>query len=103
MSYRQIFKYPLVIGNQNIRIHADHKPLCVQMQNDQLCLWAEVDPEQALAWKHVLIVGTGHPFHPQGFDYVGTVQDGPFVWHCYMESGYGSMTKAAIHELPEVK
>ncbi len=90
---RQIFKYPLVIGNQNISIPAVHKPLCIQMQNGMPCLWAEVDPSEAAVWKHVLIVGTGHPFHPEGFSYVGTVQDGPYVWHCYVEGGFGSMTK----------
>lgn len=54
----------------------------VGMQDGLVTLWAEVD---AAAWstpRTFVIGGTGHQI-PEGARYVGTVHDGPFVWHIF--------------------
>lgn len=53
----------------------------------RLCLWAEVMDDAILVPMEVAIVGTGHRI-PVGqgtrFNYIGTVNSGPFIWHIYV-------------------
>lgn len=62
------------------------RPICIQMQGELICLWAEVDPRESFESRTFRIVGTGHPLPPQQRSYIGTVQAGPFVWHIYEET-----------------
>lgn len=49
-----------------------------------LNLWAEVHPNLEKVMRRFHIVGTGNPFpNVQHSAYVGSVVDGPFVWHVY--------------------
>jgi hypothetical protein len=58
--------------------------LSVQYQDDQLCLWARVDHNADHEMRVFGIFGTGHLI-PEGSTYVGTVQEGRFVWHVFEE------------------
>ena len=61
------------------------RPLSVGMQGQDLYVWALVDPEAPIAEHMFAVRGTGHPITPeveQG-DFVGTVFDGPDVWHVF--------------------
>lgn len=61
--------------------HADIRH--VGLQNDTICLWAEVRPENQKVMRKFYVVGTGHPIPTQARLYVGSVQQPPFVWHIY--------------------
>ena len=64
------------------------RPLSVQFQRDQLCLWYEVKPMGEQQTVEVIIFGTGHLF-PAELDhetvFVGTAQDerSQLVWHVF--------------------
>lgn len=80
----KIFKYQVGLGKQTISWFHNGKPLSFQDQDGALCLWVEVDTTQVQHGMTVLVVGTGHEFDPEGLQYVGTTQQGIFVWHCYV-------------------
>lgn len=90
---RTIYKYVLEITDrQVIDVPRSFEPLCVQVQNGCLCLWAEVEFAGLASGANVMqrvieIYGTGnpHPADPSFLrSYIGTVQmmDG-LVWHVY--------------------
>lgn len=82
-----IYKYPLEItDNQVIELPKDSGVLTVQMQNNQLCLWALVDTEQTQRQQvPVKVFGTGNPVDFTGpWQYVSTVQERIFVWHIFI-------------------
>lgn len=89
---RVIHKYPLGLtdSHQILRLPVSAKPLSVQLQGRQLCLWAEIDTEID-GQKEVVIstVGTGRPIPPGAVNYLGTVQAGNFVWHVYASTAMG--------------
>lgn len=58
------------------------KPLTVQYQDGVPCLWVEVRHQAESAEHRFRWFGTGHPI-PDDALYVGTLQEGPFVWHLY--------------------
>lgn len=93
---KAIFKYKLVLnGNpQTVMMPEGAAILSVQFQGSNgivgdICVWAMVDASQ-LQLPHVFYVfGTGQPL-PDIFDvwtlknrHLGTVQQGPFVWHVF--------------------
>jgi hypothetical protein len=79
----KIYKYK--IENNGATIPADAKILTCQMQDHCLHVWALVDPEtHVTAHYDFMIVGTGHDFEPKDWEYLSTIQDGPFVWHIWM-------------------
>lgn len=83
---KTIWKFPLEITDeQTVKMPATANIIAVQFQGEQLMLWAVVDPKVTFANVVVRIVGTGNPF-PDANDcrFVGTVQQGPFVWHVFM-------------------
>lgn len=82
---RTIYKYPLQIADeQTIPLAYGAKILCVQSQNDRLCIWVDCESTNSPASRTIEIFGTGHPMSQQ-FNrcYIGTVQQGAFVWHVY--------------------
>jgi hypothetical protein len=83
---RTVWKYNIAIQDiQTIGIPSDPQPLCVQMQGAGLCVWFEVDTDRPLVRFRIGVVGTGNPLPEEwGWPYyIGTVQDGPLVWHVY--------------------
>jgi hypothetical protein len=83
----RIWKFPLAItGEQMITMPKGTAILSVQMQGNQLSLWALVNERYDDSPCRVHIVGTGHPAdHVLAMPFVGTVQDGPYVWHVFAE------------------
>lgn len=88
---RTIYKYPLLLTDSQIMwLPLSAKPLSVQLQGEQLCLWAEVNAGSSGQKQVVIsIVGTGHPIPPGAVNYLGTVQQGQFVWHVYASAVMG--------------
>lgn len=90
-----IYKYPVTITEkpQPLELPRTAKILHVGMQSTQLVLWAEVDPNEPLVRRTVTVIATGQPF-PRGLgsdnpgDHVGTVFDGPYVWHIFISPSY---------------
>lgn len=62
--------------------------LTAQIQANEICIWAEVNPEAPTERRRFFIFGTGHPIPntPNGLHYISTVQDGIYVWHVYVEA-----------------
>jgi hypothetical protein len=58
--------------------------LSFDIQKGRFTLWALVDPkEEMLQLRRFEIVGTGYDTERRSFEYCGTVNDGPFVWHLF--------------------
>lgn len=63
-----------------------------------LTLWAEVNPDKPTVERTLFVRGTGHPLPDGAISFLGTVMDGPFVWHVYeprMAERVQFVTKAA--------
>lgn len=85
---RSIWKFPLlVVGEQVISVPVGSVPISAQFQRGTLCLWAFVETEAETVEQTIHIYGTGGllPDDDPGI-YVGTVQEGDFVWHVYWVS-----------------
>lgn len=89
---RTIWKFPIKIedtdnnGRLEVKIPGHFiKPLAFQFQGYGLFLWAECNDHQPLKSHWFRVVGTGHELPRVDTVYVGTVQDGSFVWHLYYE------------------
>ncbi len=81
-----IWKYPFdVTDHVIVKVPAQSKVLCVQMQGGRPCIWVLVDPSSARTESlHLRVIGTGHQHVLiDGERYIGTVQDGQFVWHVF--------------------
>jgi hypothetical protein len=80
---RTIFKYPVPVDDL---MHTHSIPagsvVCYVGQQGCPCIWIEVDTSMDRVERRFQIFGTGHPV-PDGFIYVGTALDEPFVWHVF--------------------
>lgn len=84
-----IFKYPIKSGSLFVPKNAEF--LSVQMQRNEITSWWMVDPEALPEEILISVVGTGHPIRDEG-RFLGTVQDGSFVWHIFMLYDYSMRT-----------
>jgi hypothetical protein len=81
---QSIWKYELrVVDHQTVQMPIGARILTVQVQRDALCLWAIVDQEAKRETRIFCIFGTGERFNRPDATYIGTVQDGDFVWHVF--------------------
>lgn len=82
-----IWKYELsVLCKNELMIPQGGKILSLQMQCEEPCIWVQVDPDATLELRVFRIVGTGQKWSvPVRDTYIGTVQQGVFVWHCFEE------------------
>lgn len=87
---RTIWKFSIGQTKAAVKMPIGAKPLAVQVQGDEACLWAEVDSDAETETRHFRIFGTGHDM-PSGMGYsdvyLGTFQQGPFMWHLYELTG----------------
>jgi len=89
---RAIWKHGPFFGAQRMKVMG--RPVHVGMQNGDLFVWTEVDPEWAILpnteeadaqveWHTLMFVGTGMEYDGK---YIGTVHktivSGSYVWHC---------------------
>lgn len=82
-----IYKYPLGPINDSyiVSLPVGAQILTAAIQNDNLTIWARVDPEmEATNNRIVRVYGTGHPIDKHDA-YINTVFDGPFVWHVFVK------------------
>jgi len=80
---KQIWKYKV---ENVIEMPKEAEILSVQIQNGQMfnaCIWVKVNPENELEKREFEVIGTGHSFEDSNKQYIGTYQDGPFVWHLF--------------------
>ncbi len=63
--------------------------LTVQMQGDNLCIWARVDPSAPVADYTIRTCGTGHPLADDVGKYLGSFQlhGGALVFHAFGKEG----------------
>ena len=81
-----VHKYPLVLQDfQTIKL--PQMSTVRKVGHDaagQLCLWAEVNTDNAPEDLRIYICGTGHPV-PDHAQFIDTVFDEQFVWHIWQE------------------
>lgn len=81
-----VWKFSLqrIIGPQKLEMPEAAAILHASMQNGTPCIWAIVNPNAPKVDRHFVVKGTGHSLEGVGYgSYVGTVFDGPFVWHIF--------------------
>lgn len=79
-----IWKYPLdEAGRQTLLMPRGARVLCVQVQADEMQLWALVDDRAPNEPRNFAVYGTGHDLPGKPGEYLGTVQLGAFVWHVF--------------------
>ena len=61
------------------------KILTVKEQNDEVCIWVEVDTGKPLEMRKIMVYGTGHSIPPEPQEYIGTahLNNGALVLHVY--------------------
>lgn len=80
-----IWKFPLNSETSEIDAHVVEF-LTVKIQDGRPCVWAIVDPNGVPRKYKVIILGTGWECNKiDASKYIGTVQDGESVWHCFWE------------------
>jgi hypothetical protein len=82
---KTIHKFEVRIHDmQDIEMPERAAILAVQVQNDKIFLWAEVDTSRLKIKRTILVRGTGHELGiAENAIHIGTVQAPPFVWHIY--------------------
>lgn len=92
---KTIWKFPVMGGDPEITVEMPRgaKLLALQQQRDEVCLWAEVDPEQPREPRRFSWYGTGLKMPAGDRAYVGTVQQagGYLVLHLYEEAQAASL------------
>ena len=80
---KEIWKFPLRDANTEINAPIV-KFLTLQKQGDTVCVWAIVDTSMRASRYSVGFIGTGWMFDEIDYEkYIGTIQDGGFVWHYF--------------------
>jgi hypothetical protein len=87
----EIWKYPIDISQAPLAISMPFgaRILTLQVQHGVPCLWALVNPTATKVARPFVVVGTGHKTPRHAGEYVGTWQDGPYVWHLFEEASRG--------------
>ena len=84
---RVIYKYILKEQDVNVILMPEYATILkVDRQQDQLCLWAEVDTERSRIPYTIRIFGTGNTLpEDEMLTYLDTVVMDYFVWHVYLK------------------
>jgi hypothetical protein len=80
-----VWKFPLRLsgGEQLVRtMPFGAIPVRFAMQGQDPTLWCLVDERNSAQDRRFVVVGTGHPI-PDGCEYIGSCDDGPYVWHAF--------------------
>jgi hypothetical protein len=84
MTENVVWKYPCSFGAFTHEMPKGAEILTFQMQDEQFYVWARVDMAEPMEERRFCLVGTGHSFAGSWL-YVGTLQQGPYVWHLFSE------------------
>ena len=81
---RTMFKYPLAgwITNHKVEMPKGARIRHVGIQQNQVTMWAEVDPDEAPETRNFVIRGTGQEIGEMEV-YLGTVCARLYVWHLF--------------------
>ncbi len=80
---KKIYKYSLPKHGLNvIRMPKDSAILHVGAQGQMLCMWAPVNEDCELSFRSFYVVATGESVDDD-LQYIGTIQEGSFVWHVF--------------------
>lgn len=87
MKSSVIYKYAVrPTDRQQLLMPEGARMLTVQLQRGEIMLWALVNESVNEEVRYVNIYGTGNPITSTCMgQYVGTVQQGCFVWHIFVE------------------
>lgn len=80
---KQIWKYSL---ENIIEMPKGAEILTIDIQNGQMFnvqMWVKVDTENEMEKRMFEVIGTGQNFDDTNRKYVGTYQQGPYVWHVF--------------------
>jgi len=82
---KTIYKYEVPMGDvSSIRMPQGATVLSFQMQNGTPFIWALINEDVPEAERQFVLVGTGHPIDDSwSLKFIGTTQQGPFVWHLF--------------------
>ena len=81
-----IYKYPLSLPQVNaLELPESFFVALVAIQEGQIRIWIEHDPEAEKIPYQFISYGTGHPI-PKHMTHVGSVISGPYVWHVYYQA-----------------
>ena len=86
----RVYKYPILLTEtQTIMVPGYRRLLSVQLQDDRICLWYEINEDHENDTEIVLhIVPTGGDRDIEDdWHHLETIQMGSLVWHVYQE-GY---------------
>jgi hypothetical protein len=84
---RTVYKYELPTDPRfQIELPKGSSFLHVATQNGKPCMWIEVETNNALSPETFEIIGTGHEITEPELGWLGTWQDGPYVWHLYHQA-----------------
>ena len=83
---RVIWKFILTPGEPT-RMPEGARIISVHAQRDDVCLWAEVEPDAAVMRRRFLVVPTGAPVPRGAAAFLGTVllKEGALVFHIYSD------------------
>lgn len=82
---KTIYKYPLEVRDEQ-EIEMPGKPVLFKVGLDpsgELCCWALVDPTSPPRPQRFYVVGTGHQVPADAYIWIGTVNQGTFMWHVF--------------------
>lgn len=84
----KIWKFPIeTVDQQSVSMPEGTEIISVAVQYRQICMWAVVDPGKPATARNIEIIGTGNPTMPLDKThrraFIGTVFQGPFVWHVF--------------------
>jgi len=83
---KTIWKFELQNNDfQAIEMPKDAEILSIQPQNNKVCIWAKVDPDNEKESRAFQIIGTGNPVSDKPKKYLGTFQiyEGQLVFHLF--------------------
>ena len=82
---KTIWKYHITYGQNEYEMPKDAKILSAQLQHNEFCVWALVDPEKEKEIRTIEIFGTGLPFNVSDgkYKFIDTIQHGWFVGHIF--------------------
>lgn len=80
---KTIWKFPIEWSVSNVSIPEGAQILDVQVQNEQIMMWALVEDQNFLESRVFKVYGTGHAVDDPNIKYLATVQHHSFVWHIF--------------------
>jgi hypothetical protein len=84
---KTIWKFPIKITDyQVLTVPINWEPIHVGLDPQGTpCIWAEVDSEKKTEPCNIYVYGTGHQADIDTQVHIGSLVQGPFVWHVYRD------------------